>query len=281
MIQQVAQILSYKKLRDDYYLLTIVAPEIAETAKPGQFVNIRPPADRQFILRRPFSIYKVNRRGVWAATIEVVFDIRGGGTAALASLRAHDMIDIVGPIGRPFAIPKTRKSCLLVGGGIGAVPLFFLAEELKGAGKRIDVLWGAQTAHKLLNPIDAKRFGAQAVFTTEDGSEGVQGRVTDVMDELLEKCGTEVIYACGPNGMLEAVTRVGQKHRIPVQVAMEELMGCGYGICMTCVQPVWNRARDQIVHVRTCVDGPVFNGARVAWDAFASDPGVRAAPVGN
>lgn len=281
MIQQVAQILSYKKLRDEYYLLTIVAPEIAETARPGQFVNIRLSPDRCFILRRPFSIYKVNRRGEWAATIEVVFDIRGGGTAALAAMRAHDLIDVIGPIGRPFAIPKTRHSCLLVGGGIGAVPLFFLAEELKGAGKRIDVLWGAATADRLLNPIDAKRFGALAVFTTEDGSEGHKGRVTDVMDELIEKGGTEVIYACGPNGMLEAVTRIGQKHRIPVQVAMESYMGCGYGVCMTCVQPVWNRQRDRIVHVRTCVDGPVFNGARIVWDAFAPGTGLGAAPVGN
>jgi dihydroorotate dehydrogenase electron transfer subunit len=280
MIQQLAQVLSYKKLRDEYYLLTIVAPEIAEASKPGQFVNIRPSPDRSFILRRPFSIYKVNRRGDWAATLEVVFDIRGGGTAALAQLRPHDMVDIIGPIGRPFAIPKSRTSCLLVGGGIGAVPLFYLAEELKGAGKRVDVLWGAATASKLLNPIDAKRFGAQAVFTTEDGSEGIKGRVTDVLPDVIAKCGTEVIYACGPNGMLEAVTKIGQRRRIPVQVAMEEYMGCGYGICMTCVQPIWNRQRDSILHVRTCVDGPVFNGARVAWDVFASET-PNAAPIGN
>jgi len=281
MIQQMAQVLSYKKLRDEYYLLTIVAPEIAEASKPGQFVNIRPAADRSFILRRPFSIYKVNRRGDWAATLEVVFDIRGGGTAALAQLRPHDMVDLIGPTGRPFAIPKSRNSCLLIGGGIGAVPLFYLAEELKGAGKRVDVLWGASTASKLLNPIDAKRFGAQAVFTTEDGSEGVKGKVTDVLPDLLTKCGTEVIYACGPNAMLEAVTKIGQRRRIPVQICMEALMGCGYGICMTCVQPIWNSQRDQILHVRTCVDGPVFNGARVAWDVFAPEGPAKAAPVGN
>lgn len=281
MIQQLAQVLSYKKLRDEYYLLTIVAPEIAEKAKPGQFVNIRPGNDRSFILRRPLSIYKVNRRGEWAATLEVVFDIRGGGTAALAKLRPHDMVDILGPIGRPFAIPKTRNSCLLVGGGIGAVPLFYLADELRGAGKRVDVLWGAATAGKLLNPIDAKRFGAQAVFTTEDGSEGHKGRVTDVMNDLMDKCGTEVIYACGPNAMLEAVTKIGMRRRIPVQVAMEALMGCGYGICMTCVQPIWNSQHDEIAHVRTCVDGPVFNGARVAWNAFAPETGAKPAPVGN
>lgn len=281
MIHQSAQILSYKKVGEEYHLLTIVAPEIAENAQPGQFVNLLPRKDAQFILRRPFSIYKVNRRGDWAATIEVVFDIRGGGTAALAALRAHDMIDIVGPIGRPFAIPKTRYSCLLVGGGIGAVPLFFLAEKLTGAGKRVDTLWGAARASRLLNAIDAKRVGALSAFTTEDGSEGHRGIVTDLLPEMIQKCGTEVIYACGPHAMMAAVTEIGQEHGIPVQVAMEALMGCGIGICMTCIQPVWNRERDEIVHVRTCVDGPVFSGARVAWNAFAPKAGVAPAPPGN
>ncbi len=276
-----AQILSYKKVGDEYYLLTIVAPEIAELTQPGQFVNLLPRRDAQFILRRPFSVYKVNRRGNWAATIEVVFDIRGGGTAALAALRPHDTIDIIGPVGRPFAIPKTRHSCLLVGGGIGAVPLFYLGEKLKAAGKRVDTLWGAARASRLLNPIDAKRLGSVSVFTTEDGSEGHHGIVTDLLPGMIERCGTEVIYACGPHRMMAAVTAIGQEHGIPVQVAMEALMGCGYGVCMTCVQPVWNRQRDEIVHVRTCVDGPVFSGARVAWDAFAPRAGAAPAPPGN
>lgn len=281
MIQQVAEVLSYKKMGDDYHLLTIVAPEIAETARPGQFVNLRPPADRSFILRRPFSIYRVNRRGEWAATVEVVFDIRGGGTAALASLRPHDVIDVIGPIGRGFTIPKKQESCLLVGGGVGAVPLFFLAEELRAANKRVDVLWGAATSSRLVNPIDAKRLGATAMFATDDGSEGHKGFVTDLLPEMIERCGTEVIYACGPHAMLAAVTRIGLKHRVPVQVAMEELMGCGYGICMTCVQPVWNRDGTEITYMRTCVDGPVFNGARIAWDAHAPKAAAGADPPGN
>jgi dihydroorotate dehydrogenase electron transfer subunit len=259
VIQQTAQILSHKKVGDEYFLLTIVAPEIADQAMPGQFVHVLPRKDANFILRRPFSIYKVNRRGEWAATIEIIFDIRGGGTAALAGMRPHDSLDVIGPIGRPFAIPKTRHSCLLVGGGIGAVPLIFLAEKLKAAGKRVDTLWGASRASRLLNPIDAKRAGTISVFATDDGSEGHHGPVTDLLPEMIERCGTEVIYACGPHGM----------------------MAGGIGICMTCVQPVWSSQGDQIVHVRTCVDGPVFNGARVAWDAFAPKAGLAPAPPGN
>ncbi|MGH2773059.1 MAG: dihydroorotate dehydrogenase electron transfer subunit [Actinomycetota bacterium] len=282
MIQQtVAEILNYKKVGEEYHLLTIVAPEIADKARPGQFVNLQPPEGRAFILRRPFSIYRVNRRGGWAATIEVVFDIRGGGTQALADLRAHDTVDIIGPIGRPFTIPRSRHSCLLVGGGVGAVPLIFLGEELRAAGKRVDILWGAAHAGRLLNPIDAKRLGLKSAFCTDDGSEGYHGYVTDVLPDMIEQCGTEVIYACGPNAMLAEVSRVAIKHRVPVQVAMEALMGCGIGVCMTCVQPVFSKDGKEVIHVRTCVDGPVFNGARIAWDAYAPRTGQQPAPAGN
>jgi dihydroorotate dehydrogenase electron transfer subunit len=281
MIQQVAEVLSYKKMGEEYHLLSIVTPEVAALAKPGQFVNLRPPRDRSFILRRPFSIYRVNRRGGWAATIEVVFDIRGGGTEALAALRAHDTVDLIGPVGRPFTLSKTRNSCLLVGGGVGAVPLIFLGDELRAAGKRVDVLWGASRASRLLNSIDAKRLGSKSAFSTDDGSEGHHGHVTDLLPEMIEKCGTEVIYACGPHPMLESVTKIALQYRIPVQVAMEALMGCGVGVCMTCVQPVWNKAGSDLVNVRTCVDGPVFNGARIAWNAHSARAGATAAPPGN
>ena len=280
MIQQMAEILNHRKLGDEYHSLTIVAPEIAEVAKPGQFVNLRPPTDRSYLLRRPFSIFRVNRRGNVAATVEVVFDIRGPGTAALAAMRRHEPIDIVGPIGRSFTIPKTQHSCLLVGGGVGATPLFFLGEELQNAGKRVDVLWGAATASRLVAPIEAKRLGAVASFTTDDGSEGHHGLITDVLGEMIERCGTEVIYTCGPRQMMAAVTKIALEFGIPAQVAMEELMGCGIGVCMTCVTPVWNRDGTGIANVRTCVDGPVFNGARIAWDRYAKEE-AAALPAGN
>ena len=281
MIQQMAEILNHRKLGDEYHSLTIVAPEIAEAAKPGQFVNLRPPTDRSYLLRRPFSIFRVNRRGNVAATVEVVFDIRGPGTAALAAMRRHEPIDIVGPIGRSFTIPKTQHSCLLVGGGVGATPLFFLGEELQNAGKRVDVLWGAATASRLVAPIEAKRLGAVAAFTTDDGSEGHHGLITDVLGELIQRCGTEVIYTCGPRQMMASVTKIALEFGIPAQVAMEELMGCGIGVCMTCVTPVWNRDGTGIANVRTCVDGPVFNGARIAWDRYAKEEAAAALPAGN
>lgn len=281
MIHQSAEVLAYRKMGEEYHSVTIVAPEIAETARAGQFVTLRPPADRAYILRRPMSIYRVSRRAGWAATVEVVFDVRGPGTASLASLRAHDSIDVVGPIGRGFAISDRRNSCLLVGGGVGATPLFFLADELRAAGKRADVLWGASRASRLVNAIEAKRLGANAEFATDDGSAGHQGRVTDLLPQMIERCNTDVIYACGPRAMLAEVSKIGLAYRIAVQVAMEELMGCGIGICMTCVTPVWNRDGTGIMNVRTCLEGPVFNAARVAWEAYASRAPASPAPPGN
>lgn len=279
MIQHSAEILTHRKIGEEYFSLTLVAPEIAETAKPGQFVELRPPASSSFILRRPFSIFRVSRRAGGARTIEVVFDVRGPGTAALAALRPHDMVDVVGPIGKGFTLPKSQYSCLLVGGGVGATPLFFLADELSAAGKRVDILWGASRSSRLVEPIEAKRLGAVSEFATDDGSVGHHGLVTEVMPQMIERCSTEVIYACGPHAMLREVSRIGLEHRVPVQVAMEELMGCGIGICMTCVTPVFTREGEHVVYARTCVDGPVFNGARVAWDAHPrSEPAV---PAGN
>lgn len=279
MIQQVCEVLTYRRLGEEYHSLVIVAPAIAAAAQPGQFVSLRPPADRAYILRRPFSIFRAGRRGGAARTVEVVFDIRGPGTTALASLRSHDSVDAVGPIGREFTIPRRRHSCLLVGGGVGATPLFFLADELAAAGKRIDILWGASRASRLVNPIDAKRLGATAEFATDDGSFGHQGLVTELLPEAIRRCGTEVIYACGPHGMLAEVARIGLEHRIPVQVAVEELMGCGLGVCMTCVTPLWNKEGTEVTYVRSCVEGPVFNAARIAWGAYPRS--VTAAPTGN
>jgi dihydroorotate dehydrogenase electron transfer subunit len=269
------EILSHKKQGEHYHSLTIVSPEIGEGVRPGQFVNIKCGEDRSFILRRPFSVYRVHKRGGWASTIEILFDIRGPGTEYLSQLRAHQMIDLVGPSGRGFAIPERRAHCLLVGGGIGAAPLFFLADELRNEGHRVDVILGARTSSLLLNQIEARRLASVCRITTEDGTTGDRGRVTDVLEDMLDKCDTEIVYTCGPHAMLAAVSRVCVERGIPVQVAVEELMGCGYGVCMTCVMPLRKQGKngdrsddheEDLYYARSCVEGPVFNGGSVLWN---------------
>jgi dihydroorotate dehydrogenase electron transfer subunit len=270
MLISAGEVLSHKKYGEDYHALTVVAPEIGERIKPGQFVNVKCGAGRANILRRPFSVYRVHKRGGWASTIELVFDIRGPGTEYMSQLVPHAMVDLIGPLGHGFVMPKRRAHCLLVGGGIGATPLFFLADELRNEGHRVDVILGARSSHLLLNAIEARRLSSVCVTTTEDGSSGEEGRVTDVLAQTMERCGTEAVYTCGPHPMLAAVSRICIENRVPVQVAVEELMGCGYGVCMTCVMPLHAGRKkqddDDIVFARSCTEGPVFNGARVVWD---------------
>ncbi|MDQ4125075.1 MAG: dihydroorotate dehydrogenase electron transfer subunit [Actinomycetota bacterium] len=285
MLQSTGEVLSHKKYGEAYHSLTIVAPDVGEKVRPGQFVNVRCGEHRDHILRRPFSVYRVHKRGGWASTIEIVFDIRGPGTEYLSGLRGHSTVDLIGPLGRGFALPKRRAHCLLVGGGIGATPLFFLADELRNEGHRVDVILGARSTGLLLNAIEARRLASVCRTTTEDGSSGDRGRVTDILVETMEKCETEVVYSCGPHPMLAAVSRICVENKVPVQVAVEELMGCGYGVCMTCVMPLRRPARkaskpgeaeeDSVYYARSCTEGPVFNGGSVVWngsaDAVATD----------
>jgi dihydroorotate dehydrogenase electron transfer subunit len=242
-----------------YQALTLVAPGIAEHARPGQFVHLLAGDDRSFPLRRPFSVHKVERLGGSLGTVEVVFDVVGAGTRALARLRPHEVVDALGPLGRPFDPPEAPAGCLLVGGGYGTAPLFFLATELRARRCRVDFVIGAATAGRLLDAMEAKRLGHSLTVTTDDGSAGRRGLVTDPLPGLLASTGAERVYACGPMPMLAAVSRLAAAAGVPCQVAVEEQMACGTGICFSCVVPVGGRM------ARSCLEGPVFDGTAIAW----------------
>ncbi len=254
-----------RRREGDYWLLSFSAREIAVRAEPGQFVSIAVESGGS-LLRRPFSIARVSQQGPFAGTVDVVFDAHGPGTEWLTTVEPHDVIDVVGPLGTSFPLPKRTVPCLLVGGGYGTAPLFFLADRLARLGMRVDLVVGAQRQSRLLDVIEAKRVSTSVVFTTEDGSYGTRGRVTDVLEDVIAHRGSGVVYACGPNPMLRAVSERCAELEVPVQVAVEEHMACGTGVCFTCVLPI--RARDGGVEMkRSCIEGPVFNGARIAWDA--------------
>jgi dihydroorotate dehydrogenase electron transfer subunit len=274
-VQVKGEVLSIKGI-GDYFSMTVVAPGIAEQTRPGQFVAISiGGADSSMLLRRAFSIYSVRNTGVYGGTVEFIFSVSGKGTAWLAKQRPYDPIDIVGPLGRPFSLPKDPANCVLVGGGYGSAPLFMLAEALRARGCRIDIVLGASTGDRLFGALDAKRMAATVAFTTDDGSYGEQGRVSDVLPEVIDRVQADAVYACGPMPMLEAVQRVaGAAYGgagIPTQLAVEESMACGVGVCMTCVLPVIG-ADGQTRMLRSCVDGPVFAGDRIRWDSLGSVP---------
>jgi dihydroorotate dehydrogenase electron transfer subunit len=249
-----------------YQALTVVAPRIAGAARPGQFVHLLAGEDRSFPLRRPFSIHRVERPGEALGTVEVVFDVVGAGTRALAGLRPHDVVDVLGPLGRPFTPPEEPEGCVLVGGGYGTAPLFFLAGELRARRCRVDFAVGAATAARLLDAMEAKRLGHSLTVTTDDGSAGRRGLVTDPLPDLLARTGAGRVYACGPMPMLAAVSRVAAAAGVPCQVAVEEQMACGTGICFSCVLPVGPEGSPgESRMARSCLEGPVFDGTAVAW----------------
>ncbi len=267
---ELCEVLSHRRA-GAYHSLSLVAPGIAAASRAGQFVSLLAGTDRSFLLRRPFSIHLVERHGPTFGTIELVFDVTGPGTRALAQLRPHDSVDVLGPLGRPFTLPERPVACLLVGGGYGTAPLFFLAEELRVQGCRIDFVAGASTSERLFKAIEAKRLGRTAVITTEDGSFGQRGVVTDPLPALMAQARTEMVYACGPMPMLAAVSRVAAAAGVPCQIAVEEQMACGTGICFSCVVPLADPADPGSTRMaRSCIEGPVLDGAAVAWEEVAS-----------
>jgi dihydroorotate dehydrogenase electron transfer subunit len=168
---------------------------------------------------------------------------------------------------------------VLVGGGYGSAPLFMLAERLRSRSCPVHMVLGAGRQERLFGALEAKRAAQSVTVTTEDGSMGVRGRVSDVLPDLLERTGAAVVYSCGPMGMLRAVTGVALVHGAWSQTAVEEAMACGIGVCMTCVLPVVGD--DGVTRmVRSCVEGPVFRGDQVRWDDVGTVPaGAFGAPL--
>lgn len=256
----------------DYHVLSLTAPGIAETARPGHFVTLAMGGEESsMVLRRAFAIHKLASRGVYGGTLDIAVSVQGRGTKWLAERRRHDVVSLVGPLGKPFSLPKQGVSCVLVGGGYGSAPLFMLAQDLRDRGCRVDMVVGASSEAKLFGVLELKRLASSLTITTDDGSAGVRGRVTDVLGETMDRVGADVVYACGPMPMLAEVARISTKRRVFSQCAVEESMACGIGVCMTCVLPVIGDDGTTRM-VRSCIDGPVFRGDRVRWQDIGTVP---------
>jgi dihydroorotate dehydrogenase electron transfer subunit len=280
-VQVRGEVLSIRRV-GEYHQLTLVAPGVAEQVRPGHFIALSVGGETTaHLLRRAFSVYRTQDRGVYGGTVDIVFAEHGAGTRWLSRVRQHDFLDVVGPLGKPFALPKEPVSCTLVGGGYGSAPLFTLAEQLRERGCRVDFVLGAATEGRLFGVLEAKRMSQSVAVTTEDGSLGDRGRVTDVLPALLQRTGSDVVYACGPMGMLAAVADLAARFGAHSQCAVEEAMACGIGVCMTCVLPVIGD--DGVTRmVRSCVDGPVFRGDRVRWADVGTVPAdTWGAPAGE
>jgi dihydroorotate dehydrogenase electron transfer subunit len=257
----------------EYTQFTVVAPDIADRFRPGHFVAVAVGGENSaMLLRRAFAMSGATPGSQFAGTVQFVVAEHGPGTRWLVQRRAGDTIDLVGPLGVPFPLPSKPSAAVLVGGGYGAAPLLPLAQALLDGGSTIEFVLGAATAGRLFGELPAKRLAGRVTVTTDDGTAGERGVVTDVLEDAVARVGAEVIYACGPMPMLAAVSRFAVDRGIRAQVAVEESMACGIGVCMTCVLPV--RGDDgRSRFVRSCVEGPVFDGDRVRWPDVGRLPG--------
>ena len=270
-VQVMAEVVTVRR-SGAYHRLVLLAPTVAGAVRPGHFVALATGGpDSGLSLRRAFSVYKVSSRGVYGGTVEVVLAVHGAGTAWLAAQHPHTPVNVVGPLGRPFSLPRDPASATLVGGGYGSAPLFGLADALRARCCRVDFVLGAASADRLFGVLDAKRMASTVAVTTDDGTAGIHGRVTDALPGVMDAAHTDVVYACGPMAMLRAVTEVAAARGVVAQCAVEESMACGIGVCMTCVLPVVGDDGCTRM-VRSCVEGPVFPGDRVRWADVGTVP---------
>ena len=273
-IQLSATILSNKRV-GSYHQILINVGDVVKNCRPGNFIAISVGGDSsKMILRRAFAISRVSENSQYGGSMELIVAPHGSGSKWLCSLPEGTEIDVVAPLGTAFGIPTEPINALLIGGGYGSAPLFGLADVLKTRNCKVDMLLGASVGAKIYAPLEGKRSVNSLKIYTEDGSMGEKGRVTESLLEIVANRSIDVIYSCGPMGMLRAITELVSTTDVIHQCAVEESMACGIGICMTCVLPVENED-GQVSMLRSCIDGPVMDGSKVKWDLVGQIPEVH------
>lgn len=258
--QFLAPIIAHQEVAPQHFRMRLSAPLLARQAQAGQFVHILPRDGglTDPLLRRAFSILSVQ-----GDTFEVLYRVMGRGTRQMSHWTVGQEVDVLGPLGQPFA-PLAQYS-LLVGGGVGVPPLAMLASRNERS--QVTALIGARTAGDVLCREDFERLGVPLEVATEDGSAGHRGLVTELLQQHLQNApstGTAV-YSCGPLPMLRAVAALCNRFNVPCQVSLEENMPCGVGICNGCVAPVLGHGDDYSRYRRICVDGPVCWANEIDW----------------
>ena len=281
-----ATVIANARLSREYSVLSLAAPEVGARTQPGQFVMVKPAGAGDPLLRRPFSVFEILRGPRGAITgISILNKRAGRSTKKLYDLEVGDTVSCLGPLGQPFTPVAAPMQGWLVAGGVGLAPFATLAETLAASQTPTTLFYGARTGAELFCLDFFERLGVTLVLATEDGGRGVTGRVTVPLEQALKGLSTDLsavtpggakveapgarvgamLYACGPEPMLEAVATLAARYHQPSQVSVERVMGCGLGGCYSCVVPV-KHGTEEANLVRSCISGPVFDGAELVWD---------------
>ncbi|TKJ34053.1 hypothetical protein CEE39_03075 [bacterium (candidate division B38) B3_B38] len=252
-----------------YWLLSLHSPQIASAAAPGQFVMLK--IDKSFdpLLPRPMSIHSVIKEDNNRIGFTILYKVMGKGTRLLSEKRSGESLVVIGPLGKGFNLNHISSGCepIVVGGGIGIAPLLFLAHKLLERGWTPSVLLGANSQQELLRLDEFESSGLIPKVSTEDGSKGVKGMVTDLLGSYLEdrKGVHGEVFACGPSPMLEKVASQAKEYGLNSQLSLEQRMACGLGACLGCVVRIRDKEGSQLSFQRVCTEGPVFNGEDIIW----------------
>src|ERR1035437_9780139 len=259
MLEQTVTIVANERDTDQYFRLVLRAPQIAPLIQPGQFAHVRILPLKDALLRRPFSIFQVV-----GDTFSILYKTVGKGTDVLSRMRAGEELSVIAPLGHGFTVPQTGgETPLLVAGGYGMAAMFLLAQRSPQKGI---VFVGGRRRVDILCEKEFTALGWEVRATTEDGSHGEKGLVTQpLLAELKARAPGRKLFACGPTPMLKAVGQLAAEFDLPAELSLDEHMGCGIGVCLTCVVPI--KAGDGWEYQRTCTDGPVFDSRQVAWEA--------------
>lgn len=266
-----ALVVSHERIFEAEREIAFYAPEIANSARAGQFLAVLFGDNFAPLVRRPFSIFKVNRE---TGTCSILYIARGSFTSALAQKQVGDRLSVIGALGNRFQWERNENRVpVLIAGGVGAPPIAFLAREIcENASLQCPrpIVINAAKTRELLAGMD--EFGALGVAlhpVTEDGSLGRKGRAPELLRELLQNADAPLaLYACGPMPLLRAIRDLALEFAAPCQVSIETPMPCGVGVCQSCAVAVCDSGSPQPRYVRACYEGPVFEASDIVWEAI-------------
>ncbi|HRR28249.1 MAG TPA: dihydroorotate dehydrogenase electron transfer subunit [Victivallales bacterium] len=253
------KIISNLRYKANYFKITFDASDIAKKATPGQFIHLKIEGLRNKILRRPFSIND-NENG----QIKILYKLVGEGTEFLSTLPPGTICNILGPLGKGFTIYQD-KIPVIITGGYGTAATYMLAK----VSRKGFLLAGAKSSSELVLIEDYKKLGFEISISTDDGSEGKKALVTELVEDFIRKNKTNIsdfaFYACGPEGMLIALTKILLNNKLDAEISLDHMMCCGVGACLACVVRV-KKPGGGWTYSRTCKDGPVFNASNLFLD---------------
>lgn len=263
--QQKASVLWNHPVSEGYWHLGLACRQGYRNVIAGQFVMVQTNSEQAPLLRRPFSIFGVIGEPNNPVGIEILYKIVGCGTKQMSCWVPDQVVDVLGPLGHGFEMTDRSARVVLLAGGIGVAPIRFLAKQLTAAGREgsnVRVFIGGRSAADLLCRDDFEQMGMTVSVTTDDGSLGDQCLITDPLTQALQNQRPDILFACGPHGMLRCVADLVKAHRVPCQLSLETLMACGMGACLGCAVPAINTSGP---YLHVCLDGPVFDVQKVAF----------------